>query len=800
MKLPWLALFLLFAFGATAQGSISGVVADGDEKLLTGATVQLSFGDSLPSASVLSEADGSFRFDNLKDGWYKLRISFLTLQTLVVDSILVKTAAPHLNLGLLTLATASGSALQAVVVYAEKPLFESKDGNVTFNTANAPQAAGSSAAELVTQVPLVTRDADGKILVRGREPRILIDDKPVSLNVRQLQDLLESMPGSTVEKIEVLTNPPPQHANEQGGVINIVTKKGAVGMGGRVMLSYGTRGESSANASANYRTQGLALNISAGMAQHLTNGWGYSIRQNQFRDSSNRLLTRNNFENNGLRPHLRFNVDIDLSKFHALNIVLNANGNRFDNDNHTRFENENRYSQVYKGSDRYINSDGNNANRNISLNYQIKTRRAGETIKINTGFGGGTQENLRHFYQQYLGVDLKPNGVDSTQLQENDQQGRNYHATINYDRPFKGRKTFVHASGGVQGSRAAVDADVHFRQKSDGSLVRSDLLSNAFTFYQHVSHGRVSLKQVFKEGFSATAGLGAEHTHISFQLEKSPDTANQYLNLLPFASITRNWKNVLNASLNYKKSIRRPGMQELNPTIDFADPFNIRYGNPTLMASTSHNFDLVLGRTKPGYFLNLGLGYNLVEAIFSPIRSLQPDGKTHVTWQNISGKKEYELSTWNGYTFSKSLKMNLSASITWNEYSRYDVEVRKFRNGISFTSNVGGNYNIKDVYSASGSINLNRFANPQGTVRSNISMNFGVQGKFFNKKLTVALNAIDPLLQQENRVYTYAPNFALENFNTTRTRNYRLSLSYNFTKAVAKKQAPAKKTPAKKAS
>jgi outer membrane receptor for ferrienterochelin and colicin len=47
----------------------------------------------------------------------------------------------------------------------------------------------------------------------------------VELNLQQLQDLLESMPGSSIEKIEVMTNPPPQYANEQGGVINIVTKK-----------------------------------------------------------------------------------------------------------------------------------------------------------------------------------------------------------------------------------------------------------------------------------------------------------------------------------------------------------------------------------------------------------------------------------------------------------------------------------------------------------------------------------------------------------------------------------------------
>ena len=53
-------------------------------------------------------------------------------------------------------------------------------------------------------------DNDGKILLKGKEVKILIDDKPVELDSKQLQELMESMPGSLIEKIEVMTTPPPQ--------------------------------------------------------------------------------------------------------------------------------------------------------------------------------------------------------------------------------------------------------------------------------------------------------------------------------------------------------------------------------------------------------------------------------------------------------------------------------------------------------------------------------------------------------------------------------------------------------------
>jgi hypothetical protein len=60
--------------------------------------------------------------------------------------------------------------------------------------------------------------------------------------------------------------------------------------------------------------------------------------------------------------------------------------------------------------------------------------------------------------------------------------------------------------------------------------------------------------------------------------------------------------------------------------------------------------------------------------------------------------------------------------------------------------------------------------------------------------MTITLNLIDIFSQQRNRSYTYGTNFRLESYSETNTRNFRLSVGYNFTK-VAKKRIslPAKK-------
>jgi hypothetical protein len=73
-------------------------------------------------------------------------------------------------------------------------------------------------------------------------------------------------------------------------------------------------------------------------------------------------------------------------------------------------------------------------------------------------------------------------------------------------------------------------------------------------------------------------------------------------------------------------------------------------------------------------------------------------------------------------------------------------------------------------------------------------MNVGLQAKVLNKKLTLTLNVIDPFSQQKNRTFTYGTNFNLENYNSTQTRNYRMTIGYNLSKTQKKVSANTKQS------
>lgn len=772
----------------TVSGLLTGNIMDSRSKALEGATVRLiSFTDTLSNHSMLTDKTGQFSFSGIVFGYYKLSISYVGLQPLTLDSIYFRSERFDFNMSDITLKPKSNEMMEDVVIYAEKPLIQSKDGNITFNAGESALAAGGTVSELLTQVPLVTRDQDGKVSVRGKEPKILIDDKPVSLNMQQLQDLLESMPGSSVEKIEVMTNPPPQYANEQGGVINIVMRKGRVGKSGRLSLSGGTRGEFLLNGSYNYRKQGLSISINAGAGYNKYGGSGYSIRNNIYTDSSNFFNTTNTNRSESVRPNFRFNMDYDFNKKHSVNVTLNYNQSDVESYNNTEYRNINRFNELWRLSDREIQSQGTGYSPNTSLTYTYRGK-PGEVLRVISSYSFSWNENNRDFYQQYYYPDLTPTGLDSMQRQNNNTRVNGQNLTLNYDRMLENKKTFISVGGIYNRSNNHVNIDASYKKKPEGTMEKLELLSNNFWFHQTVGNLRGSIRQLLGKDFSFTAGSTAEHTAIWFELLKeNKEVRNNYITWLPFANINKTWREKLSLTFAYRRSIRRPGIGELNPTVDFSDPYNIRFGNSELEASTSHNFDFIIGRTKTKYFLNLGFGYNSVEDIFSQVRTLLPDGKTQITWENISGRKELEVSSWNGVTLSKKLRVNFSSSYTYNKYSTFDKTVRRFRDGGSFTSNLNFIYNPTDLWSFNGGFNINRFASAQGFARWNTSMNMGLMRRLFNKRMTITLSTVDPFVNQQRRTFTYGTNFYLESYSLTRTKNYRFTIGYNFSNTPKKK-------------
>src|SRR5205809_3628056 len=95
--------------------------------------------------------------------------------------------------------------------------------------------------EVLEKSPGISVDNDGNISLKGKQGVIvMMDGKPTYLSAADLAAVLRNMPASSLDQIEIMTNPPAKYdAAGNSGIINIKTKKNKqVGFNGNATAGY----------------------------------------------------------------------------------------------------------------------------------------------------------------------------------------------------------------------------------------------------------------------------------------------------------------------------------------------------------------------------------------------------------------------------------------------------------------------------------------------------------------------------------------------------------------------------------
>ncbi len=770
------------------MGSITGNVLDSRSgKPLAYASIRLSgHADSSHLITIIADKNGAFEFEKLLPGYYRITINVVGFAKTYMDSIHIYTERLDINLGEIKLNDASAT-LAEVIVYAEKPLIENRDGKVIYNVSESPLSSGANASEMLRNLPLMNANPDGTLLLRGKEPLILMDEKPVNLSGQQLSDLLESLPANVVEKVEIMTTPPPEYATYPGGVINIITKKGRIGIYRRISMSGGTRGEAAISGNFNYRSSKFNLTSSIGMGRSESKGNSYSHRQNIYRDSVNYFYTDASFLNNSQHPNARIQTDYDFNKKSTASFVYQGNLNYFNNSSDVLYSNRDSIKNIYKASTRANQYDGNGYSHGFSASYQWKGKNPVEKLQVYSGISFSKNNNDRDFYQQFLQANFLPTGLDSTQVQLTDNFINSFYINSNYNKPLNDTGTVYLTMGAAYSSNTYHNIlSTSFLRKTDQVFVGNDLLSNNFYFHQSIFTVRAALVLSLPFQWRLIAGAQAEHTLSDFRFIKgnSADANNAYWRLLPNLTLRKEFSKELNMAWVFRETIRRPGITELNPNIDYSDPYNIRFGNPFIQPALTDNYDFNISYVEKKFNINANIGYNRIKNVFNSIRTLIDSGKTQITYQNISDQEELQASLWTGINITRKFKINISAGYNFNKYSEKEKLLYRYIDGGTFYTTFNYSYAPDNLTVIEANNRYSSFANPQGKSRSNINMSISVQRRFFSKRLMIALSAIDPLGLQVYNGFTYGTNFNIESHSQSNTRNFRLSVSYQLSKTM----------------
>ena len=227
MRRLFLVLFIIFPsllIGQEKNNSlytISGKIIDASTQLpLEDATIVFKNIDSNQvKFGVITDRKGKFSIE-VEKGNYNASVEFLSFKTKKLN---ISSITRDLNIGTIELEIDT-EFLDEIEIIGEKSTLDFKRSKVIYTVGKDISSDAGVATDILNNIPLVSVDPNGGITLRGFDtPTVLINGKTSSLSKT---DVLKTIPASSIEKIEVLTNPGAKHKASSSGIINIILKKG----------------------------------------------------------------------------------------------------------------------------------------------------------------------------------------------------------------------------------------------------------------------------------------------------------------------------------------------------------------------------------------------------------------------------------------------------------------------------------------------------------------------------------------------------------------------------------------------
>ena len=784
MKLLLSLIFVFLLQLSYAQTTIKGKLVSKDNEPIPFATVALlKAKDSSIVKGNFTADDGSFEFEKIMNGCYKIKAIVIGMET-TYSPVIEITTADNIVLENLVIQK-SGVDLQSVDIVAIKPLVEFKNGNIILNVENSTIAAGNSAYELLKKAPGVSIDNNNNIAIQGKQGvKIMIDGRMQQLSKDQLMNLLQSMPAEGISTIDIMKNPSVKFdAEGTAGIINIKTKKAKLmGFNGNINAGI-SRGELwSGNG-------GVALNYK-GDKYAVTSGFNVVARNRQQTVYINRKINTTGdyliFDQNLINYQKKYfgdyklGVDWFVSDKTTIGVMLDGGlGSPNDKGKNTTTILGN--NTVGFNSLESLNSEKNNFNNNnLNLNFTHKLDTLGAEMDASFNYTK-YQEKGNNVYGNYFYDALKQpvSGMYPNVYRNGLNTDINmYIGAFNYKKPLA-KKTILET--GLKYSGVNTDNSLLFERKDTlGDAYYNDTkYSNHFLYTEKVGAAYVNFQKEINK-LSMQLGLRAEYTNaIGFNKTIDSKIIREYLQLFP--NVSFDYKASENHALqfSYSRRINRPDYFQLNPFKFYIDQYTSEQGNPFLNPETSHNLNLTY--SFKGAIYNT-LSYSRTNNTM--IELTEQDDATKESTQTTKNINGQYMFAYNLYAYIPVKKFYV-AQLDFNLwYQAFEGSIK----GVAFnTSSPGIQGSLTNEFILPKDFSIELSVQAQGAMQYGIYMlkpqsnvDVGIKKNFFKNKLSIKINASDVFRAQITRANVNFDNQHIIFKQYNDLRRVRITLTYNF--------------------
>jgi len=779
------AVLFMMSVGLQAQKNISGRVTY-DQQPLSGVNVIVFKENSSYVTTAETDKDGVYEIENVKTGSYQLLFSLIGYQKKTIDT---KVISEDLKMPEIALEMEPFE-MNGVTVKRKRSAFKTEPGKTTVALSAASIGSDGSLLNALGKIPGILILNDGTVLLNGKAgANVMIDGKQTYLTGENLLNLLRSMPGTAVDKIEMVSHPSAQYdAGGTSGFINIKSKQ---------------------------RTdKGLNLNLSSNIEA------GKYARQNQnvslqFHEKKYTFYT--SYSSNSGEDFMLVNSSREYLKAKTDMAILNMDAYR-------RFKSHSHYFKTgiqYQFSEKLtLNTDvfgnwfGRNKNENTlselfqdqdSKNFSLYTTNSQQSSHENLGGGMNLLckfsprikwENVFNFlvFEQNEELDQKSKMIPSSEPDaENPLQGKmegnikitNLQSAIGYD--MSDSYTF---HSGIKFSSINIDNNALYNSMHSDQWVEDEKLSSRFFYKENILAAYLQSGQKWSERFSTEAGLRLELTDTEARYaagNRDSALVRNYRQLFP--TFSANYAVAANhvLSFQYGRRIVRPNYRDLNPFTEVNDRYLQERGNTALRPELVNNME-ASWIIKSQYIFSVF--YTTRKNPVTKSYLTEPESDVTIVMP-LNLKQSYALGVRAGLNNIKPKEwwtLHLNGSLTYKEFHWRETGTLYDNNLWTPAFQFNNQFSLSNEWAVEATGYYNgEVAEGQAKIGSIGSVSLGVRKNFFEKKLSCYVYFNDIFLTNRPNISLY--NSVIAGFYKERrdSRMAGITLSWRFDSGTSSK-------------
>ncbi len=703
MKLFLIVAVLLIPLNFYGQapkpsGSLSGKVKDSISELpVEYANVIIYKNDSNIIDGAITNSEGVFIIDNLVYGKYRIKITFIGYEPYEKSEILINKDQSKVYFDEIKLMPAT-TTLDRHTVTGEVTMMQTNIDKRVFNVDKSILTQGQSASEVLENIPSVDVDMDGNVSLRGSEAvTILIDGRPSALLGSDVATALKQIPASSIENIEVITNPSAKYDPEGlSGIINIKLKRDQQrGMNGNVSIGAGSYNQYNGSVNLNYRMKKMNLfaNYSYNKRNRIRNG--ITNTTNTFNDTLYYIRQIQDAERSFFSHMVKTGADWYIDEKNTLSafFTYNLRDRTFTDDVSSRYLDKNETLYTHSQKDSYEEDKGNG--KSVVLTWVKTFNRPNQELIIDANYAVNSGEEEAYYDEQFLLFDYHPTAdLFNQQLHYQNDISTIASLQADYTYPFtKDRKLET----GIRAGYRQLDNDfqANIFDTTQHIYVNDTLATNRFIYDELITAAYATLSGKLNK-LSYLAGIRLEHTMAKGDLVTTDETFNkQYPDFFPSMHLAYKFNKNSEIQLSYSRRITRPRSGHLNPFANYSDPQNIRKGNPYLNPEYINALELSFARLTKKLNLITSVYYREIVDMIQRYKEITEEGYTITSLVNLDNSRALGAEAITTYSPFSWWNNTLSIDFYQLELNADNLMEGLSQKGLNYSVKLNTMFNIK---------------------------------------------------------------------------------------------------------